>query len=52
MFFTERVYELPTVVKHSKLHFFFSNNDFTVPKYFGFLTEPGVFVAEVKIIFS
>ncbi|XP_025200060.1 vacuolar protein sorting-associated protein 18 homolog [Melanaphis sacchari] len=45
----ERFYEIPTVVKHSKLHFYFLNNDFTVPKYFGFLTELGVFVAEVDI---
>lgn len=46
--FLERFYEVPNVVKHSKLHFYFLNNDFTVPKYFGFLTELGVFFAEVK----
>ncbi|VVC29853.1 Clathrin, heavy chain/VPS, 7-fold repeat,Pep3/Vps18/deep orange,Zinc finger, RING/FYVE/PHD- [Cinara cedri] len=45
----ERFYEVPTVVKNTKLHFYFSNNDFTVPKYFGFLTEVGVLFAEINI---
>lgn len=48
IFFSEHFYEVPTVVKHSKLHFYFLNNDITNPKYFGFLTELGVFVAEVN----
>lgn len=50
-FFTEHFYEVPTVVKHSKLHFNFLNNDITNPKYFGFLTELGVFIAEVNHFF-
>lgn len=50
-FFSERFYEVPNVIKHGKLHFYFSNNDFTAPKYFGFLTELGVFFAEVNIFY-
>ncbi|XP_050541562.1 vacuolar protein sorting-associated protein 18 homolog [Daktulosphaira vitifoliae] len=45
----ERFNDVPPVLKHSKLHFYHPKNEFTMPKYFGFLTELGVFFAEINI---